>query len=131
MTVSKHDGYSLISISVALALMTLLYIEGATYWQRFQIAHEKNQLFRQIATDLARIKLEALKKGEKKYIAASKWQSKHITLHWHGFIQKDSLVIHHSPAHLALNGYFIVQSADGVTEKWQVGRFGHIYRNKI
>lgn len=131
MTVCKHDGYSLISVALALVLMTILYIEGATYWQRFQIAHEKNQLFRLIATDLARLKLEALQKGEKKYVAASRWQSKHITLHWHGFIQQDTLVIHHSPAHLALNGYFTVQSSDGVKEKWQVGRFGQMYRNKI
>lgn len=128
MCTHKQRGFSAIGLLVAMSLMASLFIEGLSFWQRFQISHAKQVLYKTIANDLSNLKLDAFTKGETLTITPKRWQTKQIKLIWHGFLKKDALVISHSPAHLAMNGYFLVETKDGAVEKWVVSRFGSIYR---
>ena len=151
----QHAGLTWIEVLVTLAILGILLVAGVTHWRGLQKQQAERRLFNDVGRVLAFARNQAFLQAETLVllprVASEGWSSgmvlklktaildesapqlhvwrwhySGVHLSWHGFLGDDALVVDHSPAKLAMNGYFLLETAHTNQARWVVNRFGRI-----
>jgi Tfp pilus assembly protein FimT len=150
-----YAGLTWVEILVTLAIVSVLLSAGVSHWRGLQTQYAERRLLNDVARVLTYARNQAFLHAETLVllprVPADGWSSgmvlefKHpaqddraqrlhtwrwhypnVHLSWHGFLGEDTLVVDHSPAQLAMNGYFLVENSGSKQVRWVVSRFGRI-----
>ena len=151
----QHVGLTWIEVLVTLAILGILLLAGVSHWRGLQAQQTERRLFSDVGRVLTFARNQAFLRSEtlvllprvasegwssgmvleiKKHTQDEKaqrlhewrWHDSGVQLSWHGFLGDDALVVAHSPAKLAMNGYFLLETAHSNQVRWVVNRFGRI-----
>lgn len=151
----QHAGLTWVEVLVTLAILGVLLVAGESHWRGLQtkqaerrllndvgrvLTFARNQAFLQAETLvlLPRVASEGWSSGmvlKPKTVRLNgctpelhvwRWHYPGVHLSWHGFLGNDALVVDHSPAKLAMNGYFLLETTHSNQARWVVNRFGRI-----
>ena len=144
----KYAGLTWVEVLVTLAILGVLLVAGISHWRGLQIQQAERRLLSDVGRVLAFARNQAFLQGETLVLlprfSADNWSSgmilqqgstqQHawhwhhpgVRLTWHGFLGNDKLVVAHSPAKLAMNGYFLLETGRSHSTRWVVNRFGRI-----
>jgi len=156
MTIKNNAaGLTWVEVLVTLAILGILLSAGVSHWRALQAKHVERRLLNDIARVLTFARNQAFLQAEtlelRPRVATEGWssgmvlefknktQSEHkqclhtwrwhvpgAHLTWHGFLGDEAIIIAHSPARLAMNGYFLLETPHATPTRWVVNRFGRI-----
>jgi len=150
-----YAGLTWVEVLVTLAILSVLLSAGVSHWRGLQTKYAERRLLSDVARVLTYARNQAflhaetlvllprvaadgwssgmvlefkhpIQDGREQRLHTWRWHYPHLYLSWHGFLGDEAFVVEHSPAKLAMNGYFLVENSGSKQVRWVVNRFGRI-----
>ena len=149
-------GLTWVEVLATLTILGILLAAGIPSWRALQTQQAERRLLHDVERALAFVRNQAFLRAEtlvllprvasegwssgmvleaKQHTSDAhnterlhewRWHDSRVHLSWHGFLGDDALVVAHSPAKLAMNGYFLLENSGSHPTRWVVNRFGRI-----